>query len=150
MKMWQRLQWLVRLGWVLLLVVSWSGCNRVEPGSPEAVADAFCDAYFRKADQVAAKRFTALGVSRLLDREIRDTKSLRADGYGPADAKIEVGIARGPRSKRNDRIRFLYTIRHPTVAGAGEKKADVELAKIAGEWKVVRLNLERKGKELLR
>ena len=39
------------------------GCDRPEPGSPELVADAFVDAYFRHADQERAKQYTAFGAS---------------------------------------------------------------------------------------
>ena len=48
---------------VSMALVVLSGCNRAEVGSPEAVADAFCEAYFREADQEKAKQFTAFGAT---------------------------------------------------------------------------------------
>jgi hypothetical protein len=117
-------------------------CKRTAPGSPEAVADAFCDAYFRLADQNKAKEFTALGASRMLDREIRDVQALRAEGYTPSQARIEVSVTRGARSSRDERVRFDYTVRFRSHDGVGEKHADVELAKLEGQWKVVRVGLD--------
>ena len=133
---------------VVVALAGLPACNRVEPGSPEAVADAFCDAYFRQADQAKAKQFTAFGASKMLEREIADTKKLRDEGYTPSAARIEVGITRGSRSKRNERVRFDYTIRFPGVHGAAEKHADIELAKLAGEWKVVRIGLTKVAKSV--
>src|SRR5579859_5532947 len=49
--------------------------------SPEYVADEFADAYFRRMDQEAALRFTALGATEMLDKELADTKALRESGY---------------------------------------------------------------------
>jgi hypothetical protein len=115
-----------------------AGCAKSDASGPEAVADAFCDAYFVHADQLKAKQFTAFGASKMLDQEIGDVKALRDSGYNPNDASLEVSAVRGARTARDERVRFDYTIR---VHDAPAKHADVELAQIKGDWKVVRVTV---------
>jgi len=124
-----------------LSVLAWAGCDRVEPGSPEAVADAFVDAYFRRADQVKAKEYTAFGATKLLDAEIAQVKQVRQSGYTPTDASIDVAAERGERSMRGERVRFDYVIRYKGRDGEQRKHADIELAEVQGQWKVVRIAL---------
>ena len=124
---------------LLLLIVSFAtGCSRTEAGSPERVADAFADAYFREADQVKAKQFTAFGASKMLDDEIAETRGLRGSDFKPADADLNLTMVRDARSTRGERVRFDYVLR---FKGAPEKHADVELSKVADEWKVVRVTV---------
>ena len=116
-----------------------AGCAKsAAAGSPEAVADAFCEAYFVKADQQKAKQFTAFGASKMLDQEIADTRPVREQGHLPTDASLEVAVERGARSTRADRVRFDYTVRFHE---GSIKHADVELTKVEGEWKVVRIGV---------
>ena len=122
---------------LLLLLGAQAACNRTEAGSPEAVADAFADAYFRRADQQAAKAYTAFGASSMLDRELADVKRVREQGYSPTDAQLSVSYQRGDRSKRNERVRFSYTLKYQS--GALTKYADIELSLVQGSWKVVRV-----------
>jgi hypothetical protein len=114
-------------------------------GAPEQVADAFVDAYFRRAAQEKAKEFTALGVTEMLDKEQREVAQLRREGYTPeAAGGGDVDIHRGEPSRREQRVRFPYVI---TVKNGGTetvRDADVELANIAGAWKVVRLGLKQR------
>jgi hypothetical protein len=126
---------------LVLAILTLAGCNRAEVGSPEAVADAFCDAYFREADQEKAKQFTAFGATKMLDAEIREVRSLRESGYTPRDASLEVAISRGERKTREDRVRFDYVLRYEEQTGEVVKHADIELAKVHDEWKVVRIGL---------
>jgi hypothetical protein len=120
---------------IALLVVT--GCARNEAGgSPEAVADSFAAAYFVRADQQRAKQYTAFGATKMLDQEIAETKSLRDSGYTPSEAALDVNVTRGARSSRGERVRFDYLVR---FSGGGTKHADVELARVSGEWKVVRV-----------
>ncbi len=118
----------------MFILAALAGCAK--PAGPEAIADAFCEAYFVKADQQKAKQFTAFGATKMLDQEIADTKPLREQGYGPNDASLEVAVERGGRSARGERVRFDYTVR---FQGGAQKHADVELSQVDGEWKVVRL-----------
>jgi len=118
------------------------GCNKTDPGSPEAVADAFVEAYFRHADQEAAKQYTAFGATKMLEKELSEVKSLRDEGYGPSEASLEVAVERGARSERGERVRFDYALRFHDSHGDAVRHADVELAKIDGEWKVVRIGLD--------
>ncbi len=118
------------------LALATGACAKPDASGPEAVADAFCDAYFVHADQHKAKQFSAFGASKMLDREIGDVKPLRDAGYTPSEASLEVSAVRGARSARDERVRFDYTIR---VGDSAAKHADVELAKVQGDWKVVRV-----------
>lgn len=120
----------------MFIVLGWLGCRSVEPGSPEAVADAFADAYFGRADQERAKQFTAFGATRMLDEEIAQTRGLRGTGFTPDEANLDVSLVRGERGTRDERVRFDYTVK---FQGGVEKHADVELAKVGGDWKVVRV-----------
>ncbi len=113
-------------------------CNRSAAGSPEAVADAFADAYFGRADQAAAKPFTALGAAKMLDDEIADTRAVRDSGYTPSEANLNVKVDRGPRSSRGERVRFDYTVGYQ---GGVVKHADIELSQVDGGWKVVRVGV---------
>lgn len=118
------------------------GCNRPEAGSPEAVADAFVDAYFRRADQEKAKEYTAFGATKMLDKEIADVKEVRDTGYTPGDAALGVAVERGARTTRGDRVRFDYILKYRGQDESEQiKHADVELANVEGAWKVVRLGV---------
>ena len=116
----------------------------VPPDSPEAVADAFVDAYFRLADQEKAKPYTAFGASKMLDNELKDVRAVRSDGYGPKEANINVVCERGARTMRGAKVRFDYTLRYRTTnRGESLKHADIELAEVHGVWKVVRVGLTK-------
>jgi hypothetical protein len=132
----------VALSLVLALTFCSFGC--AERGSPEAVADAFAEAYFRRMDQEKAKEYTALGASEMLDKELRDVYQIRKDGYNPIEARSSVEVLRGAPSRREQRIRFPYEI---TIKGEGAapsiRDADIELAQIQGAWKVVRVGLKQ-------
>ncbi|MEQ9320163.1 MAG: hypothetical protein RIF41_13445 [Polyangiaceae bacterium] len=125
-----------------LLAAAATGCNRPETGSPEAVADAFVDAYFRRADQEKAKEYTAFGATKMLESEIEDVKEVRDTGYSPGDASLGVAVERGARSTRGDRVRFDYVLKFRGQDESEQvKHADVELANVEGAWKVVRLGV---------
>ncbi len=118
-----------------------AGCKR--QGAPEQVADAFVDAYFRRADQERAKEYTALGMTEMLDKELRDVAALRKDGYGPSEAGGgDVEVRRGESSPRDQRVRIAYVITVHSTGADTVRDADVELANIRGAWKVVRLGLK--------
>jgi hypothetical protein len=112
-----------------------------EPTGPEAVADAFADAYFRRMDQQKAKEFTALGASAMLDAELREVAEIRKEGYDPEEAGAAVTLKRGPISHREQRIRIPYevVIKHDDVETT--RDADIELTQLDGAWKVVRVGL---------
>jgi hypothetical protein len=119
------------------------GCTK--QGAPEQVADAFVDAYFRRADQEKAKEYTALGATEMLETEIRAVSQLRRDGYTPSEAGGgDVRVHRGESSKREQRIRFPYEIVVKNEGTETVREADVELASIGGAWKVVRLGLKQR------
>lgn len=125
----------------LALLLWGSSCDRVEAGSPEAVADAFADAYFRRADQEKAKEYTAFGATKMLDQEIAEVRGVRGDGYDPAAAQLDVAVERGQRSTRDHRVRFDYLVTYRSEAGEQQKHADIELSQVDGAWKVVRVGL---------
>jgi hypothetical protein len=128
----------------LLSICALLGCGRPPEGSPEAVADAFCDAYFREANQEKAMQFTAFGATKLLQKEIGDVKTLR-ESYTPRDASLDVAISRGDRSERGRRVRFDYAIRFRNDKGESvTKHADIELSKVDESWKVVRIGLAQR------
>jgi hypothetical protein len=117
------------------------GCAK--QGAPEQVADAFVDAYFRRADQERAKEFTALGATEMLDKELKDVAQLRKQDYNTGETSgAEVSFHRGQPTRRDERIRVPYEI--VVKAGGAEsiRDADVELANIRGAWKVVRLGMK--------
>jgi len=111
-------------------------------GSPEEVADAFAEAYFRRMDQEKAKEFTALGASAMLDEELRSVAEIRKEGYNPSEAGADVTIHRGESTPRDQRVRIPYEIVIKSEGAATTKDADIELTKIEGRWKVVRVGLK--------
>jgi hypothetical protein len=109
------------------------------PGtSSEQVADQFADAYFRRFDQESALAYTALGATEMLDKELADTKAIRESGYTPAEAAAAVTFTRGAAKARDARVDYHYVIvSRVDDAEPVTHEADIELAKIAGAWKVV-------------
>jgi hypothetical protein len=125
----------------ILFSITLGGCSK--QGAPEAVADAFVDAYFRHADQEKAKEYTALGASEMLEKELGEVAQLRKDGYTPSEAGGgDVKVRRGESHTRDQRIRVPYEIVVRTDGEETVRDADVELANIHGTWKVVRLGLK--------
>jgi hypothetical protein len=116
------------------------GC--ADKAAPEYVADQFADAYFRRMDQQAARQFTALGATEMLDRELDLVNSVRAQGYTPEQAAAHVVCQRKSRGARGDRIRFDYDIAIRHEEAEEHRSADVELAKIQSAWKVVRVDVK--------
>ncbi len=131
----------IRLFIVALTAIAAVGCDRIEPGSPEAVADAFSDAYFRRADQEKAKEYTAFGATKMLDQELAEVRAVRGDGYDPAAAHLDVTVERGARTMREHRVRFDYLVTYRSETGDQHKHADIELSQVDGAWKVVRVGL---------
>jgi hypothetical protein len=126
----------------MALVTALSGCAK--QGAPEQVADAFVDAYFRRADQEKAKEYTALGATEMLDAELREVSALRREGYGPTEAGVDVEVRRGEPTRREQRLRFPYEIVVRSGTTATVRDADIELATIHGAWKVVRVGLKQR------
>jgi hypothetical protein len=127
----------------LALVASTALAGCAKRGAPEEVADAFVDAYFRRADQEKAKEYTALGATEMLEKELKEVAQLRRDGYTPAEAGGgDVKVRRGESSNRDQRIRFPYEIVVRNEGTETVRDADVELANIRGAWKVVRVGLK--------
>jgi hypothetical protein len=124
---------------VLALHGALGGCNRTAENTPESVADSFVDAYFRQMDQERAKAFTALGATRMLEQELREVQEVRKDGYEPGS--VAVSAHRGESAPRDERIRIPYEIEIQTEAGKQLRDADVELTRIEGQWKVVRVGV---------
>ncbi|HKQ68467.1 MAG TPA: hypothetical protein VJT73_03970 [Polyangiaceae bacterium] len=119
-----------------------AGC--VDKGEPEYAADQFVDAYFRRMDQQAARQFTALGATEMLDRELDLTRGVRADGYTPAQAAADVVCKRLSRSARGERVRFDYDVVIRHEQSEDHRAADIELAKIQSAWRVVRVDVKTK------
>jgi len=115
------------------------GCKRTPDNTPEGVADSFVDAYFRRMDQERAKEFTALGASRMLDQELKEVQEVRKDGYEPGS--VAVNVRRGQPAPRDERIRIPYEIEVETEGGKQLRDADIELTRIDGAWKVVRIGV---------
>jgi hypothetical protein len=115
-----------------------------DKAAPEYIADQFVDAYFRRMDQQAARQFTALGATEMLDKELDLVRSVRADGYTPEQAASEVVVHRGTRGARGDRVRFDYEITIKHDESEEHRMADVELSKIQAVWKVVRVDVKPK------
>ena len=120
-----------------------AGCT--DKGAPEYVADQFVDAYFRRMDQQAARVFTALGATEMLDRELDLVRSVRADGYTPDQAADQVVCKRTARASRGERVRFDYEITIKHDQAEEHRAADVELAKIQTIWKVVRVDVKARS-----
>ena len=130
------------LGATLLLVPlagGLAGCGSRD--SPEAIADAFAHAYFEEMDQEKAKEYTALGATSMLDAELKEVLPLRKEGYTPGQAQADVRIHRGETTARDQRVRVPYEVVIRSDGGETVRDADVELAKIGGSWKVVRVGL---------
>lgn len=128
---------------MLALVAALAGaCKRGPENTPESVADSFVDAYFRQMDQERAKQFTALGASKMLDQELKDVQEVRKDGYEPGS--VAVTTRRGDSAPRDERVRIPYEIEIQTEAGKQLREADVELTRIDGAWKVVRIGVRQR------
>jgi len=112
-----------------------------DKAAPEHVADQFAEAYFRRIDREAARQYTALGATEMLDREIQLIRSVHAGGPAADNAASDVTVRRRGRSLRGDRIRFDYEITARSEAGDLVRSADVELARIQSAWKVVRVDV---------
>jgi hypothetical protein len=123
----------VALGSAALLVPACHGA-----ATSETVADQFADAYFRRFDQEAALSYTALGATEMLDKELAETKAIR-ESYSPAEAAASVTFTHGPATPREARVDYHYVIiaRADDDSAPVTREADIELAKIAGAWKVV-------------
>jgi hypothetical protein len=126
---------------VVLAASTLAGCAK--QGAPEQVADAFVEAYFRRADQERAKEFTALGATEMLDKELKDVAQVRKQDYSAGETVgAEVSYHRGAPSKRDERVRVPYEIVVKIAGAETVRDADVELANIRGVWKVVRLGMK--------
>ena len=117
-----------------------AGCKKAASNTPEGVADSFVEAYFRQMDQQRAKEFTALGATRMLEAELKEVQDIRKDGYAPGS--VEVAVHRGQPVPRDERIRIPYEIEIATEGGKQVRDADVELSRIDGAWKVVRVGVK--------
>lgn len=124
----------------LALFIVLTGCSK--DGSPEQVADAFADAYFRQMNQDKAKEYTALGATAMLDKELKDVEEIRKGGYTPDQAEPNVSLRRGDSAKRDQRVRVPYEVIVRGNGGETIRDADIELAQIQGVWKVVRVGLK--------
>lgn len=132
-----------RAAWLVLALAAGIGlpaCSK--DGSPEQVADAFADAYFRRMDQEKAKEFTALSASAMLDGELHDVAQVRKDGYTPGEAASDVVLKRGTTTQRDQRVRIPFEIVIKVDGSETARDADVELAQIQGVWKVVRVGVK--------
>ena len=125
---------------VALAGASTLGCGdkKVE-NTPESVADAFVEAYFRQMDQQRAKEYTALGATRMLETELKEVQDVRKDGYAPGS--VAVAVHRGEPAPRDERIRIPYEIEVQMEDGKRTSDADIELTRIDGAWKVVRVGV---------
>jgi hypothetical protein len=113
-----------------------------DQGAPEYIADQFVEAYFQHMDQQAARQFTAFGATEMLDRELELTRSVREQGYLPAEASAQVNWRRTGRSTRGERVRFDYDIDIRREESEEHRLADIELAKVQAGWKVVRVAVQ--------
>jgi hypothetical protein len=117
-----------------------AGCGKRQvENTPESVADAFVEAYFRQMDQQRAKEFTALGATRMLETELKEVQEVRKDGYSPGS--VNVVVRRGEPAPREQRVRIPYEIEVQTEDGKRTSDADIELTRIEGAWKVVRVGV---------
>ena len=134
--------WLPRVAaFTLLAALAFApGCKKAAPTTAEEVADAFVEAYFRQMDQQRAKEFTALGATKMLETELKEVQEVRKDGYEPAS--VSVVVHRGEPAPRDERIRIPYEINIQTDSGPVVRDADVELTRIEGAWKVVRVGVK--------
>jgi hypothetical protein len=123
-----------------LFGLPWVACT--DRGAPEYVADQFVDAYFRRMDQQAARQFTALGATEMLDKELDLVRSVRSQGYTPDEAAAQVVCRRTTRNARGERVRFDYEITIKHEEAEERRAADVELANIQTVWKVVRVDVK--------
>jgi hypothetical protein len=127
----------------LALALTLPACKK--QGSPEQVADAFVEAYFRRADQEKAKEYTALGATEMLDTELRSVAKIRKEGYTPNEAAAaDVTVRRGAPTHRDHRIRVPYEIVVKIDGAETVRDADIELTNIQGAWKVVRIGLKNR------
>ena len=128
--------------WLALALAALTAAGCSAKGSPEAVADAFADAYFVHVDQEKAKEFTALTATRVLDEELRSVAEIRKEGYDPSEARGEILVRRGEAAQREQRVRIPYQIILRADGVETIRDADVELTQIQGAWKVVRFGVQ--------
>jgi hypothetical protein len=121
-------------------ILAGPGCKKPTENTPESVADAFVEAYFRQMDQQRAKEFTALGATKMLETELKEVQEVRKEGYSPGS--VDVAVHRGEPTPRDERVRVPYEIEIRHEGGKEVREADVELARIDGAWKVVRVGVK--------
>lgn len=131
---------------MFLLASASAGCKRGTENTPESVADSFVDAYFRQMDQERAKQFTAFGATKMLEQELKDVEEVRKGGYEPGSVAVEA--RRGEPQPRDERIRIPYELEIRTESGSQLRDADIELTRIDGAWKVVRVGVKTKDAAL--
>jgi hypothetical protein len=138
----EQLRGAARRAWIMcvLAIMAASGC--ADRSSPEYIADQFVDAYFRRVDQAEARKYTALGATEMLDRELEATRSIRASGYTPEQATADVTFRRTSRAMRGERVRFDYDIKIRSDGTEAKRVADIELANIQAGWKVVLVDVK--------
>src|SRR5262249_37656085 len=108
---------------LLLGAVPVTGCTgKAAPGN---IADQFVDAFFRRMDQQAARQFTALGATEMLDRELELTRAVRGEGYTQEEASGQVSCRRTGRGSRGERVRFDYAIEIRQGDSEEHRTADV-------------------------
>ncbi|MBK8255755.1 MAG: hypothetical protein IPK82_24195 [Polyangiaceae bacterium] len=118
------------------------GCKKSLENTPESVADAFVEAYFQRMDQRGALELTALGATKMLEIELKEVEELRKDGFEPG--AVSVSVHRGEPKPREERIRIPYEIEIDNEGNKQVRQADIELSRIDGQWKVVRVGVSSK------
>ena len=89
-----------------------------------------------------AKRFTAFGATKMLERELAEVEKVRKSGYLPTEAQLQVAATRTSRKTRGQRVAFDYELKFANSEGEETRNAQIEVAEVAGDWKVVLLVLQ--------
>ena len=127
---------------VTLLTLALAGACRGQPtNAPVAVAERFLDLYFVEIDQEKALPLVTGPAREALEAELAEVAKIRAEGYGPADAKgrayYQQAYLSEDRAAGTARLGYDLTMEH----GQGESDRTrrhvlLSLRKEEGRWKV--------------
>lgn len=130
---------LVALGFTSIGCRSARGEAAVAPDGPaRRVADWFVDKHYVEADQEASVKATAGEAREKVLEELRLAQGARAGGYQASRAARQVYY----EHLEGEGAHHVYALRVDAGAITLHKRVTLELAKVGGAWRVVRISEE--------
>src|SRR5262245_33152705 len=124
-----------------LSIVFLAACGGPPANTPVGVAERFLDLYFVEIDQEKALPLLTDPAREAIEEELREVAKIRAEGYGPAQAKGKAYYQQSYRQEdpSSGSARLVYDL--TMELGEGESSRTrrhvlLSLRKEAGQWKV--------------